>query len=169
MHATNPRVAPYPGQVERSAVGFVQDDDGDWVVELDCFHRQHVRHNPPFRSAAWVLDEASRAEHVGTAFDCASCDRAELPDDLEVVRVTDTWDETTLPPGLRRRHRVAAGTWGRIRVEAGSLGFRAATTPPIDVVLGPGASQPIPPGVEHDVEPQGPVRLGVEFLRPPQP
>lgn len=153
--------------MERSAVGFVRDDD-DWIVELDCFHRQHVRHNPPFRSAAWVLDDASRAEHVGTAFDCVLCDRAELPDGLEVVRVTDTWDETTVPAGLLSRHRVAAGTWGRIHVTVGSLRFRAATTPPIDVVLGPGDSQPIPPALEHEVELLGPVRFSVAFLRRPR-
>ena len=144
---------------------FVEDDAGDWVAVLDCLHRQHVRHDPPFRSAAWVLDDASRRERVGGALDCPLCDRAELPDGLTVVRTTDTWDETSLPPGLRHAHRVAARTWGRLVVESGEVRFRAATDPPIDVLLGTGAVQAIPPVVDHEVEPGPGARLRVEFLR----
>jgi len=66
---------------------------------------------------------------------------------------------------LRRAHRVAAGTWGRLQLEAGQLRFRARTEPAIDVVVAAGASQAIPPGVDHDVEPFGSVRFAVEFLR----
>ncbi|MDQ3145661.1 MAG: DUF3565 domain-containing protein, partial [Actinomycetota bacterium] len=79
-------------------------------------HRQHVRHDPPLRSAPWVLDEVARWQHVGTDLACPLCDRAELPDDLEVVRTTGTWDERTMPPGLRQAHRVAPGTWARLQV-----------------------------------------------------
>jgi len=100
--------------------------------------------------------------------DCVLCDRLELPADLEVVRATDTWDERTMPAGLRRVHRVAAETWGRIRVEAGTLRFRAQTCSAVEVVLRAGAVQAIPPDVEHDVEPMGAVRFCVEFLRPAQ-
>lgn len=153
--------------VERAIEGFVEDDVGDWVALLSCLHRQHVRHNPPFRSAPWVLDDAARADRVGTTLDCPLCDRAELPADLVVARTTDTWDEHSMPAGLRRAHRVAARTWGRLVVEAGALRFRASTDPPTDVILGPGATQPIPPSVEHDVEPRGPVRFRVEFLTAP--
>jgi tellurite resistance-related uncharacterized protein len=152
--------------VERNIVGFVKDEAGDWVAELECFHRQHVRHRPPFQSAPWVLDDQARSERVGTALGCPLCDHAELPNDLEVVRVSETWDEHTTPAGLRRAHRVAAGTWARIHVEVGELRFRATTDPAIDVVLGTGASQAIPPGVEHDVEPLGATRFFLEFLRP---
>ena len=152
--------------VERSIVGFEQDNAGDWVATLDCFHRQHVRHQPPFRSAPWVMDDIERPQRVGTALDCPPCDRAELPDDLSVVRTTQTWDERTMPAALRRAHRVAAGTWGRLVVEDGELRFRAQTNPRIDTVVGAGASQPLPPGVEHEVEPLGSARFFVEFLRP---
>jgi hypothetical protein len=54
--------------------GFRLDDAGDWVAELDCGHRQHVRHRPPFQLRAWVLDEAGRASRVGTPIDCPLCD-----------------------------------------------------------------------------------------------
>lgn len=134
------------------------------MAELACLHGQHVRHNPPFRLAPWVVDNDQRAARIGSTLDCPLCDRAELPDGLHVARTTDTWDERTMPAALRRDHRVAAATWGRIRVQEGRLRFTAATEPPIDVEVGPGAPQPIPPEVEHRVEPLGPVRFTVELL-----
>jgi hypothetical protein len=73
-----------------------------------------------------------------------------------------------MPAGLRRSHRVAAGTWGVLRVEEGRLRFRADTSPPIDVVLEAGEAQPIPPAVDHDVTPDGPVRFSLTFLAPPR-
>lgn len=153
--------------MERTIVGFVQDDAGDWVALLDCLHRQHVRHQPPFRPAPWVVDDEQRAQRVGTRLNCPLCDRAELPDGLDVVRTTDTWDEQTLPAGLRRGHRVAAGRWGRLHVVVGRLRFVAQTSPVIDRVMGPGTDQAIPPDVLHEVEPVGSVRCFVEFLAAP--
>jgi hypothetical protein len=35
----------------------------------------------------------------------------------------------------------------------------------LDVIVVPGSPQPIPPDVVHHVEPIGPVRFAVEFLR----
>jgi tellurite resistance-related uncharacterized protein len=128
-----------------------------------------VRHQPPFREAAWVLDDQARSRRVGTFLDCPLCDRAELPDAVEVVRTTDVWDETTIPSALTRTHRVAPGTWGRLRVHSGELRFSARTDPPLDVVLRAGDAQPIPPSMDHSVELLGPVQLCVEFLRPPAP
>jgi tellurite methyltransferase len=142
-----------------------------------------------------VLDAAERAARVGSPLDCPLCDRAELPDGLRVVRTTKKWDERnipttprqerTMPAALRRDHRVAAGTWGRLRVEEGRLRFTTAAVPTIDVpaidvptidvpaidvpaidaVVAAGQVQPIPPEVPHRVEPLGAVRFAVEFLR----
>jgi tellurite methyltransferase len=151
--------------MNRRIVGFVRDDMGDWVAMLDCSHRQHVRHAPPFRNAPWVQSDVERSRRVGTDLDCPLCDRAELPDDLEVVRTTETWDVETMPAGLRRAHRVAAGMWGLVHVVAGELRFRAATGPPIDTVVVSGTTQPIPPQVEHEVEPSRDARFFIEFLR----
>lgn len=150
--------------MERAITGFSQDEAGTWVAHLSCLHSQHVRHNPPFRLASWVLDDAQRAARVGAPLDCPLCDRAELPDGLDVVRTTTVWDESSMPAALRRAHRLAAGSWGRLRVDEGRIRFRAATSPPLDVVVEAGASQPIPPETDHDVEPQGHVRFYVEFL-----
>lgn len=69
-----------------------------------------------------------------------------------------------MPAALRGNHRVATGTWGRLRVEGGRVRFRGETQPPLDVVVSPDAPQPIPPEVEHRVEPLGEARFSVEFL-----
>jgi tellurite resistance-related uncharacterized protein len=150
--------------VQREIIGFEADDVGDWVARLDCLHRQHVRHDPPFRLAAWVEDPDGRARHIGTTLSCPLCDRCELPADLIVVRTTAAWDEQTMPTALRRSHRVASGTWGRLRVTEGSLRFVAGTDPVTDVVVDAARPQGIPPDVEHHVEPQGPVRFSIDFL-----
>ncbi|HWC09664.1 MAG TPA: DUF3565 domain-containing protein [Acidimicrobiales bacterium] len=151
--------------MNRTIVAFGRDDAGDWVAELSCLHTQHVRHRPPFRVAPWVLDDAEREARVGSDLDCPLCDRAELPEGLRVTRRTDVWDERAMPAALRRAHRVATGTWGRLRVERGRLRFRAETHPPLDVIVDPATAQAIPPDVEHHVEPLGEVRFCVEFLR----
>lgn len=150
--------------VDRQIKGFVNDDKGEWVAVLDCHHRQHVRHQPPFRPNAWVLVDSDRNQRIGSRLDCPLCDRCELPDGLELLRTTPTWDETSMPDGLRRNHRVASATWGLLRVEAGSLRFVANTEPATEVEIVEGKSQPIPPDVEHHVEVVGPVRFAVDFL-----
>lgn len=150
--------------VERRITGYHQDEEGDWVAELECGHNQHVRHRPPFQLRAWTLDRAGRAARIGTTLDCPLCERAEMPDVLRSVRTTPIWDQDTMPTGLRRAHRIAAGAWGRIVVGDGRLRLAALTTPAIEVELRSGESQAIPPGVEHEVEPLGVVHFSIEFF-----
>ena len=154
--------------MERRITGFERDDAGDWVALLDCHHRQHVRHRPPLWPAPWVNDDVARQQQVGAPLACPLCDRTEIPADLVVVRTTATWDEDSMPNALRRTHRVASGTWGRLRVDRGRVRFVAQTTPVTDVIVDVNQPQGIPPDVEHFVEPQGPVRFTVEFLVPQQ-
>jgi tellurite methyltransferase len=152
--------------VLRRIVGFDADEVGDWIARLECHHRQHLRHRPPFRSAPWVEDAAERDRRIGTTLDCPLCDRCELPDGLVVVRTTATWDEQTMPGALRRAHRVASGTWGRLHVADGSLRFVARTDPITDMIVGRDHGQGIPPDVEHHIEPRGPTRFSIDFLAP---
>lgn len=63
------RVAGYFSQV----LGFHQDEDGHWVVELSCGHTQHLRHQPPWQSRSWVLDPEQRQQRIGQAFACGWC------------------------------------------------------------------------------------------------
>jgi hypothetical protein len=63
--------------MERCILGFSLDDEGDWVALLDCGHRRHVRHRPPFQDRAWVVNAEGRASRLGTRIDCRLCDREE--------------------------------------------------------------------------------------------
>ena len=65
--------------MQRAIVGFHQDERGDWIAELACGHRRHVRHRPPFEVREWVVDDASRQARLGTPIDCGRCDQ-ELPE-----------------------------------------------------------------------------------------
>lgn len=149
----------------RRIVGF-EADVSDWVALLDCHHRQHVRHRPPFRLATWIDDDAERAQRINTTLECPLCDRCEIPTGLTVVRTTATWDEHTMPDALRRSHRVSSGRWGRLRVAHGSVRFVAETDPVTDVTVDAHLPQDIPPGVEHYVELRGPTRFAIDFLGP---
>jgi hypothetical protein len=61
--------------VEREIVGFHDDGRGGWVAELACGHQRHVRHDPPFRLAPWILDEEGRRGRIGQTIDCGRCDQ----------------------------------------------------------------------------------------------
>jgi hypothetical protein len=66
--------------VDRVIVAFGQDEEGAWVAQLVCGHRQHIRHNPPFRLAPWVLDDDERNGRIGADIECRLCDQAEVTD-----------------------------------------------------------------------------------------
>ncbi|MHC8348882.1 DUF3565 domain-containing protein [Pseudomonas sp. RT4P38] len=65
-----------------TVTGFHQDEDGHWVAELSCGHTQHLRHQPPWQSRAWVLDPAQRIEQIGRPFDCGWCAQGSVSDNL---------------------------------------------------------------------------------------
>ena len=148
----------------RTIDGFHQDDEGDWVAELSCFHGQHVRHRPPFQNRLWVTSEEGRGERIGSQIECPLCDRLELPAGLTCVRTAGPFDAATLPMALQRSHLVADRTWGLLRVLDGALVFDAETQPPVSRRLLAGDEQPIPPGVPHVVRVDDQVRLAVDFL-----
>jgi hypothetical protein len=62
--------------VRRAIVGFEQDEVGDWVALLECGHRQHVRHRPPWREREWVQTAEGRQARVGSPLECSDCDEA---------------------------------------------------------------------------------------------
>ena len=63
--------------MERRITGFALDDEGHWVALLECGHRQHTRHRPPFESRPWVLTADGRATRIGVAVNCLHCDKEE--------------------------------------------------------------------------------------------
>ena len=60
--------------MNRRITGYHQDDEGQWVAELECGHQQHVRHNPPWMNRAWVTTAQGRTAALGAALDCNKCD-----------------------------------------------------------------------------------------------
>jgi len=62
--------------MNREIVGFHQDEVGDWVADLGCGHRQHVRHRPPWTLRPWVVTPEGRRAHIGESLDCRLCDEA---------------------------------------------------------------------------------------------
>ncbi|WP_283182978.1 DUF3565 domain-containing protein [Pseudomonas svalbardensis] len=65
-----------------TVTGFHQDEDGHWVAELSCGHTQHLRHQPPWQSRAWVLDSTQRSKKIGQPFDCGWCAQGSVSDNL---------------------------------------------------------------------------------------
>ena len=63
---------------KRKVIGFRQDDRGDWIVELECGHSQHVRHDPPWTLRPWTLTPESRSRFLGYELTCVDCDEPAL-------------------------------------------------------------------------------------------
>ena len=54
-------------------LGFHQDDKGDWIAELACGHRRHIRHCPPWTNHPWVTSAAGREAMIGQELECGLC------------------------------------------------------------------------------------------------
>ena len=78
--------------MERVIVGFARDEKGDWVALLECGHRQHVRHRPPWQERAWVVTPKGREGRLGTPLDCVLCD-----EDLEQGGDAACWADRVCP------------------------------------------------------------------------
>ena len=153
----------------RAITGFRLDEASDWVADLDCGHGQHVRHRPPFVNRPWVVSDAGRAGMLGTALDCARCDRMEWPDGLVPYRRTPEFDETSIPAGLRREHATKRGIWARIHVLAGALRYRVGAPIHGSFRVVQSSNAVIVAQVPHHVSPDGPVRFFIEFWRMERP
>ncbi len=66
--------------MNRHIIGFHQDDQLDWVADLECGHTQHVRHQPPFQLRPWVVTEEGRRSRLGIELNCKKCDEGAPPD-----------------------------------------------------------------------------------------
>lgn len=93
---------------------------------------------------------------------------ARLPTGVAPYKRTPTFTEATVPAGLLKDHSTKEGTWGLLRIEAGALRLRVTDRrrPPSERMLtARSAAAVIEPTILHHVEPVGPVRFHVEFLR----
>ena len=91
-----------------------------------------------------------------------------LPANVVPYHRTQEFSEVTVPDALRRRHTTKPGVWGRICVLEGSLSYRILEPMGEEHVLSVERSGIVEPEVPHEVEPLGPVRFFVEFLRSPE-
>ena len=59
--------------MKRRIVSFHQDEALDWVADLDCGHKQYVRHNPPWMNRPWVVTIEGRKKYIGSILNCKLC------------------------------------------------------------------------------------------------
>lgn len=87
-----------------------------------------------------------------------------LPDHVRAYSRSPTFDETTVPAGLRKDHQTKPGVWGVINVVSGSLRYVIAATGD-EFSLTPDSPGVVEPEALHNVAPLGPVSFYVEFYR----
>lgn len=151
--------------MKRAITGFHRDNAGDWVAELDCGHRQHMRHKPPFAEREWVESKSGRDGRIGERIECPLCDRLEMPDGLTAYRTTPDFDADTVPAGLLRNHTTKTGTWGRIEVLAGEVTYIVEPPAATTIRLSAGDTAAVPPELPHRVELSADARFHVVFLK----
>jgi hypothetical protein len=83
-------------KVKQIIVGFHLDEEQHWVADLQCGHRQHMRHDPPMVERPWVLTPDGRRSKIGTECNCKRCDEfaavvanAVLKACIESIRASD--------------------------------------------------------------------------------
>ncbi len=59
--------------MKRRIVGFHQDENEDWIADLECGHTQHVRHKPPWENRPWVTTPEGRNGFLGQELTCKKC------------------------------------------------------------------------------------------------
>lgn len=153
--------------MQRKIAAFSRDEQSDWVAALECGHERHTRHQPPLAERPWVVTEQGRTSRLGTTIECTRCERREVPSGYAPYRRTATFTADSVPKGLLSRHTTARGIWARIHVEAGRLRYRLHEPFFEELILEPGTTGVVLPGVAHEVEPLEGARFFVEFLRPP--
>jgi tellurite resistance-related uncharacterized protein len=104
---------------------------------------------------------------LGTELDCVRCDRAEMPEGFVEYKRTPTFDERSIPAGLRAHHTTRAGVWAVIHVERGRLRYCVEAEAGAEFVLDPSRPGVVVSEVPHRVEPDGAVRFFVAFWRAP--
>jgi tellurite resistance-related uncharacterized protein len=91
-----------------------------------------------------------------------------VPNGLLPYKRTATFTEATVPAALLNEHSTTEGAWGLIQVEEGCLRYFVTDPrrPPLVRDVTPDSAPVlIEPTILHRVEPLGPVRFHVQFLR----
>jgi len=149
--------------MKRKITGYHLDEHEDWVAELDCYHGQHVRHDPPFKNRPWVEKEEGRKAKLGEELNCVRCDRLELPEGLVSYRKTAIFTEHSIPKALLKDHSLADEHWGLLHVLSGGLLYTIKYSELKPLKLSKGEQAVIVPSMLHAVAPLGPVQFYVAF------
>ncbi len=64
--------------MKQKITGFHKDEENHWVADLQCGHKQHVRHDPPFHPRDWVISADQRQNKKGHELNCKRCDEVGL-------------------------------------------------------------------------------------------
>lgn len=91
----------------------------------------------------------------------------QLPAGLEYVRTTNVFDNTTVPSGLLRAHRIGEGVWGRLLVHSGIVTFVFEDDPEHPITAAAGDAVAIAPGRMHHLQLDDPATFAIEFHRVP--
>jgi tellurite resistance-related uncharacterized protein len=86
-----------------------------------------------------------------------------LPDNVVMYKTTPEFNRDTVPAGLQRNHKTAAGVWGRIVVHEGSLRYVIEYVEMEEHLLTPKMPGIVEPQCPHHVAIDGLVRFSVEF------
>ena len=78
-------------------------------------------------------------------------------------KITQVFDEKTLPAGFRREHRTKPCVWGIIWVLEGRLRY-TVFEPASETILDPAHPGLVLPNVPHLVELLGPIKMRLEFF-----
>jgi tellurite methyltransferase len=148
---------------EAAIVGYHLDDEAIWVADLDCGHRQHIRHKPPFQNAAWVTTEDGRAQKLGSFLPCRLCRMPRLPACAAVYKETAIFDAASVPAGLLASHRLKPGTWGQIEVLSGRLEYVLEDESNLSFVLRSSVLGTVAPSRPHHVSVDSDTRFRVRF------
>jgi tellurite resistance-related uncharacterized protein len=105
------------------------------------------------------------AEGTTRSGDAEHGDGGRLPDAVELVRTTTTFNERTVPTGLLSAHALAANVWGRLVVETGGLRFVFEDDASGARQLVAGDHEVIPPARPHHLRLDGAVTFHIEFHR----
>ncbi len=96
--------------------------------------------------------------------------RFAAPPAAQPYRRIGPFDADSLPAGLLREHRLKPGTWARLTVLSGRIGFAWDDGPQSGdlTVLAAGDTIDVPPAVPHHLERQNAdFSIAIEFLAEP--
>ncbi len=99
--------------------------------------------------------------------DYASQRPENLPPGVVAYRRTGEFTEDTMPAKMRNSHATKPGVWALIHVLEGKLRYRVPAWR-YDAILTPDTKGIVAPEVEHAVQPEGRVRMFVEFYALPE-